>query len=85
MLRFPSQYKISCRAKKSLPDIVFVIGGTKFPVPAKTYIQQVSACRTASLGAALLPLPQGISDGGVAPCHQYIYICTAFFTYYYYY
>uniref|UniRef100_A0A8B9VYB3 pepsin A n=1 Tax=Anas zonorhyncha TaxID=75864 RepID=A0A8B9VYB3_9AVES len=28
-------------AKKSLPDIVFVIGGTKFPVPAKTYIQQI--------------------------------------------
>ncbi|XP_071894721.1 pepsin A isoform X3 [Anas platyrhynchos] len=39
---YPSgQYKISCRAKKSLPDIVFVIGGTKFPVPAKTYIQQI--------------------------------------------
>ncbi|XP_035183466.1 pepsin A-like [Oxyura jamaicensis] len=35
------QYKISCRAKKSLPDVVFVIGGTKFPVPATTYIQQI--------------------------------------------
>lgn len=59
MLHFPSQYKISCRAEKSLPDIIFVIRGTKFPVPAKNYIQQVSACQTASLGAALLPLPQG--------------------------
>ncbi|KAI6068373.1 Pepsin A-like protein [Aix galericulata] len=36
-----SQYKISCRAEKSLPDIIFVIRGTKFPVPAKTYIQQI--------------------------------------------
>uniref|UniRef100_A0A8B9CZC9 pepsin A n=1 Tax=Anser brachyrhynchus TaxID=132585 RepID=A0A8B9CZC9_9AVES len=33
MLHFPLPYKISCRAKKSLPDVVFVIGGTKFPVP----------------------------------------------------
>ncbi|XP_032043829.1 pepsin A-like [Aythya fuligula] len=39
---YPSgQYKVSCRAEKSLPDIIFVIRGTKFPVPAKTYIQQI--------------------------------------------
>uniref|UniRef100_A0A8B9CYV5 pepsin A n=1 Tax=Anser brachyrhynchus TaxID=132585 RepID=A0A8B9CYV5_9AVES len=31
----------SGQVRKSLPDVVFVIGGTKFPVPAKTYIQQI--------------------------------------------
>ncbi|NXI65653.1 PEPA protein, partial [Anseranas semipalmata] len=48
------QYVISCRAKKSLPDIVFVIRGTKFPVPAKAYLQQtrLGYCKSGFEGTA---------------------------------
>uniref|UniRef100_A0A8C3BSE9 pepsin A n=1 Tax=Cairina moschata TaxID=8855 RepID=A0A8C3BSE9_CAIMO len=31
----------SSQVRKSLPDIIFVIRGTKFPLPAKNYIQQI--------------------------------------------
>ncbi|XP_068800301.1 pepsin A-like [Struthio camelus] len=35
------EYVVTCSAKNCLPDIVFVINGIKFPVPAKAYIHQV--------------------------------------------
>ncbi|XP_013810748.2 pepsin A-like [Apteryx mantelli] len=34
------EYVVSCGAENCLPDIVFVISGIKFPVPAKAYIHQ---------------------------------------------
>ncbi|NXC49248.1 PEPA protein, partial [Penelope pileata] len=34
-------HKVSCRFIHLLPDIVFVIAGTQFPLPPKAYIRQL--------------------------------------------
>ncbi|XP_025901404.1 pepsin A-like [Nothoprocta perdicaria] len=47
------QFVVNCRARNHLPDIVFVINGIKFPLPAKAYIQQVRQghCRSGLEGS----------------------------------
>uniref|UniRef100_A0A493T386 Peptidase A1 domain-containing protein n=1 Tax=Anas platyrhynchos platyrhynchos TaxID=8840 RepID=A0A493T386_ANAPP len=40
--RSPSGYLVSCSYIRLLPDIVFVIAGTQFPLPPQAYILQVS-------------------------------------------
>uniref|UniRef100_H0XYL6 Peptidase A1 domain-containing protein n=1 Tax=Otolemur garnettii TaxID=30611 RepID=H0XYL6_OTOGA len=41
-LPFLQQYVIDCNTTTHLPDIVFVIGGVNYPVPARSYIRKVA-------------------------------------------
>ncbi|KAM5247282.1 pepsin F-like [Ctenodactylus gundi] len=55
----PSQggeYAVDCKAVGTLPDIVFTIQGTRYPVPASAYIRKGKPAGTkAAAGAVMIP------------------------------
>lgn len=55
---------MSCSYIRLLPDIVFVIAGTQFPLPPQAYILQVSTKHGHPAPEALLPLTPSPPAGG---------------------